>query len=102
MAHVLWMERTGRGSWSEQAMDEARSLASRESAFFERIGVDGFVCWFAKIPPYEEAGFYTISPADMAGFGIRHVTVADPGSLDDDLPLVTVQWERLARDRPRQ
>jgi hypothetical protein len=101
MAHVLWLAQTGREKWDEPLMAEARDLAQRESIFYRRIGVDGYVCWFAKIPPYNVDAFYTLRPQDMARFGIKDVTVADPNRQDDDAPdVVEVDWQRLSVDRP--
>lgn len=103
MAQLLYLQRTGQGSWSDQELSEARRLALRESAFFARIGVDGFVCWFAKLPPYAIDEFFSLSVQDMAGFGIREVQLQDSG-----LPLtgglvqeVSVDWAHLESIRPR-
>ena len=62
MAHVLYRQAHGEEHWSEDVFAQARELAAREAAFFRSIGVDGFVCWFAKLPPYGVDGFYTLSP----------------------------------------
>ena len=75
MAHVLWLARTRQARWSEEEMAQARVLARREAGFYARIGADGFICWFGKIPPYDIDEFYALSPADMKRFGIRAVTV---------------------------
>jgi hypothetical protein len=77
MAHVLHLQQTGQASWSEPEIESARRLERREQAFFQRIGVDGFVCWFGKIAPHNVDEFYSLSPRDMARFGIVGVTVAD-------------------------
>jgi hypothetical protein len=102
MAHVIYLQQTGQGSWSEPDMDEARQLARREAAFYRRIGVDGFVCWFAKIAPYDVPDFYSLRAQDMARFGIRDVTLREGDAANDrDEPaMVDVQWERLDGDRP--
>ncbi|HVE52896.1 MAG TPA: hypothetical protein VNB23_05890 [Ramlibacter sp.] len=102
MAHVLYLQQTGQGSWGEREMQDARQLARREAALFRRLGVDGFVAWFAKIAPYAVSGFYYLSPEDMAGFGIRNVTVQALGRApaDGDPTPVQVDWPRLQADRP--
>ena len=80
---------------------QARALAAREAEFFRRVGVDGFVCWFAKLPPHDVDGFYTLSPADMAGFGIGEVEIQVPGSQPpDDVQRITVDWAALQASRP--
>ena len=82
-------------------MAQARELARREDAFFRRIAVDGFVCWFGKIPPYQASDFYTLTPADMAGFGIRDVSVRDPAAPPSgDIRLIAVDWGTLEAGRP--
>lgn len=102
MAHVLYQQERGIASWNAQEIEGARMLAQREATFFRQIGVDGFVCWFAKIEPYNVPDFYYLSPGDMEGFGIRHVTVVDPsaGPPGDDEQPVSVDWMRLESDRP--
>ena len=77
MAHVIHLQETGQGRWTEPQMQEARRLAAREQAFFQRIGVDGFVCWFGKIAPHDVDEFYALTTKDMARFGIRDVTVGN-------------------------
>ncbi|MGZ5846525.1 MAG: hypothetical protein ACXWJJ_03540, partial [Ramlibacter sp.] len=64
MAHVLHLVQTGQGTWSGPEVDDARRLARREAALYASLGVDGFVCWFAKLPPYAVDEFYTLAPAD--------------------------------------
>jgi hypothetical protein len=102
MEHVLYRAQRGDEHWSEEALAQARALAVREDAFFRSIGVDGFVCWFGKIAPYEVEGFYTLSVADMAGFGIRDVSVRDPDAppVSPDLERIAVDWTTLESLRP--
>lgn len=104
MAHVLHLQQTGQASWSDKAMDDARRLAQREAEFFSRIGVDGFVCWFAKLPPYDVPDFYSLTPADMARFGIGAVHVVSAATVEparDDLRTVQVDWAGLDALRPQ-
>lgn len=101
MTHVLWLDQNGKGQWDAALMAEARDLARREAIFFRRIGVDGYVCWFGKRPPYDMPDFYALRVNDMARFGITGVTVTDPAKDDADAPeLLDVDWQRLAVDRP--
>ena len=103
MAHVLHLQQTGQASWSPKAMDEARELARREAEFFGRIQVDGFVCWFAKLAPYNVEDFYQLSVEDMARFGIGHVTVKDPTPAtpgQEGPRAILVDWARLDASRP--
>lgn len=97
MAHVLYLQATGQGSWSDEEMAEARALAAREVTFYARLGVDGFVGWFAKLPPYAIDEFYCLSPPDMARFGIHDVTVRDPEAAIANALVqpVEVDWDAL-------
>ena len=84
MAHVLYLQASGQANWSEPALEEARQLARREAAFYRRIGVDGFVCWFAKIAPYDIDDSYSLRVEDMARFGISGVTASEARAGDDE------------------
>jgi hypothetical protein len=53
-------------------------LGQRESSFFQRIGVERFVCWFAKLPPCSVEDFHALTPQDMAFFSIRVRTAGVP------------------------
>lgn len=85
------------------AAAQARELAQREAAFYARIGVDGFVCWFGKIPPYDVDAFYALAPADLERFGIGDVPVrgaVDAAEARADVRMLQVDFARLQRDRP--
>lgn len=103
MTHVLYLQQTGQANWNEEQMEGARQLARREAEFFQRIGVDGFLCWFAKIDPYKVEDFYSLSVEDMERFGVRQVTVreaspAKPRSAE--VRKVQVDWAGLEAARP--
>jgi hypothetical protein len=48
-------------------------LVALEQALFDRIGVDGYLCWVGKMPPYEAPDYYVLSAADMARFGVEDI-----------------------------
>ncbi|HSV79708.1 MAG TPA: hypothetical protein VLK85_10970 [Ramlibacter sp.] len=101
MAHVLYLQRAGLATWPEPQLASARLLAQREAELYRRLGVDGFLCWFGKIAPYDAPEFYTLSVADMARFGVRDVEVLVERPPEGDLPrLLAVDWQRLEADRP--
>lgn len=103
MTHVLYLQQTGQQRWSAEEIDSARQLAARERDFYSRIGVDGFVAWFAKLPAYAIDDFYWLTVADMERFGIRQVSVRDksPGQpLNPELRPVQVDWDQLETIRP--
>ncbi len=103
ITHALYLHQAGKETLDQQPLDSARELAAREARFYRRIGVDGFVAWFAKIEPYNVDDFYTLSAQDMERFGIRDVTVpaAPDGAPDQDgVRMVRVEWSRLEADRP--
>lgn len=100
MTHVLHLHQSGRESWSEAEIQEARLLARREQAFFRRIGVNGFVCWFGKIAPHDVQEFYALTPRDMARFGIAGVVV-DTGPSGPDAPqLLSIDADLLETHPP--
>ena len=102
MTHVLYLQRTGQGSWNDAQIADARRLAQLEAQLYARLGVDGFVSWFGKIAPYSAEGFYHLSLEDMARFGIRGVSVREPQPLPEQghLRRIAVDWGRLETDRP--
>jgi hypothetical protein len=50
-------------------------LSALEDVFYKEIGVDGFMCWFAKLPPYSVKKFYLLSQEDMEFFGLHNLHV---------------------------
>jgi hypothetical protein len=106
MTHILYLSQTTRGAsgdagsaqgpWTEAQLADARNLAQRENAFFRRIGVDGYVCWFGKVSPYEVPGFYYLSVQDMRRFGIADVTVQSGGPPQDPEGLERVMVDERA------
>lgn len=102
MTHVMHLHQSGQGTWEERAIAGARVLARREQQFFARIGVDGFVCWFGKLPPHAAPGFYAVAVADMERFGIRDVQVLDAAAAPDPaVPVIAPDWGGLELLRPR-
>jgi hypothetical protein len=103
MTHVLYLQRSGQASWSEALMAEARQLARREMEFFRGVGVDGFLCWFGKIAPYDVDAFYYLAVQDLEKFGIHDVTVREDGPAATDaqgLRMIAVDWAQLEAQRP--
>lgn len=102
MTHVLYLHQNGQGSWTEDLIAGARQLAQREMALFQRLGVDGFVCWFAKLAPYAVPDFYWLAREDMERFGIGGVTVKSQAEEPPSLLLqpVRVDWSKLDALRP--
>ena len=103
MTHVLYLVQSGQESWNEEMTAAAYQLAAREAEFFSRVGVDGFVCWFAKTAPYDVDDFYALSTDDMQRFGIKNVTVREtspsqPGA--GEVRQVQVDWANLGAIRP--
>ena len=56
-----------------RAREYAEELVALEKAFFEQIGVNEYLCWFGKLPPYGSPDYYTVSVMDMARFGVKNV-----------------------------
>jgi hypothetical protein len=103
MTHVLYLQQSGQSSWSEALMAEARQLARRETEFFRRVGMDGFLCWFGKIAPYDVDAFYYVAVQDLERFGVHGVTVREAGPVRTDaegLRKIAVDWRGLEASRP--
>lgn len=71
------MERHGEDAATAlvQVQDEVERLAGLESDFYTRIGVDEYLCWIGKMPPYNVPNYYFLSEHDMARFGVTQVRI---------------------------
>lgn len=49
-------------------------LLAMEKQFFLEIGVDEYLCWVGKMPPFSVRDYYTLAVEDMARFGVRDVS----------------------------
>lgn len=69
------MERHGEDAATAemQARELVDRLASLEQDFFAHIGVNEFICWIGKLPPYSAPNYYFLSRKDMARFGVSNV-----------------------------
>lgn len=69
------MERTGedRATAKRRVRAQMRRLVARERDFFRDIGVDQYLCWVGKQPPFSAPDYYTLGARDMARFGVRDV-----------------------------
>ena len=56
-----------------QVREEMERLVGLERDFFMHIGVDEYLCWIGKMPPYNAPDYYFLSRQDMARFGVTHV-----------------------------
>ena len=64
--------------------EEVDRLVRLERDFFVRLGVDEYLCWIGKMPPYNAPNYYFLSRSDMARFGITHVQTP-PGYSNTDV-----------------
>lgn len=64
-------------SFIESLAQSSYALQKKEEGFYAKIGVNGFIAWIGKIPPYQVEDVYTMSAADMAKFGIKDVKAND-------------------------
>ena len=80
------MERHGEDETTATAhvRRQVEQLVKMEQDFFTRIGVDEYLCWIGKMPPYNAANYYFLSSEDMARFGVADVRTA-PGYEDTDV-----------------
>jgi hypothetical protein len=105
--HLLYLHETGGKRMSDTIVKDLQRVTAMEAQFFQLIGVDEYVCWFAKIAPYNVHNLYFMSAEDMARFGITDVSVrADYASSDlspyrhwgrENLRFVRVDWPSLSR-----
>lgn len=95
VTHLAYLDRMDPGRSSEQVREHIRHLAAREAAFFRRIGVDGYVCWFGKLAPYNVRGTYALSVNDMQAFGIANVIASKDYPLADLASLQSAGPERV-------
>ena len=56
-------------------LEEVNHLVSLEKDFFSRIGVDEYLCWFGKMPPFNVPDYYFLSREDMVYFGLAHINI---------------------------
>ena len=69
------MERTGEGleTAKRRIYEQVERLVKLERDFFRRIGVNHYLCWVGKMPPYNAPDYYFLSTMDMARFGVTRV-----------------------------
>lgn len=84
--HLLYLHGTGQRLLPEQDLPHLKNLAAQEDEFCASIGVDGYICWFAKVEPYKVQNLYFLSPEDMARFGLKNVAVRPDYGLSDLAP----------------
>ena len=53
--------------------EEMERLVGLERDFYAHIGVDEYLCWIGKMPPYNAPNYYFLSGQDMARFGVTRV-----------------------------
>ncbi len=87
--HLLYLHGTGQRLLPEQDLPYLKNLAQQEDEFFASIGVDGYICWFAKVEPYSVRNLYFLGPEDMARFGLKNVAVRPDYALSDLAPYNT-------------
>jgi len=96
MAHLHYNDTIGKGSTDPIIREHNATFSKKEAEFMRTIGVDPYVSWFGKLPPFNVANFYALTVADMSTFGIKDVTAprnygpAYPDSLPEELRRVTV------------
>ena len=64
--------------------EEVDRLVRLERDFFTRLGVNEYLCWIGKMPPYSAPNYYFLSSSDMARFGVKHVQTP-PGYSNTDV-----------------
>ena len=108
--HLLWLDQQGQDSLPFFGRSLFLDIVRREREFFAHIRVNGFVCWFGKIEPFNIENLYFLRPEDMEHFGIRDVQVrSDYASTDvsqvlaygkAQLRLLEIDWSRFEAAAP--
>ena len=70
---VLQTKGEDEASVTSRLLNQVEKLVRLEQEFFKRIGVNEYVCWVGKMPPYNVPNYYFFSAKDMAKFGIGRV-----------------------------
>jgi hypothetical protein len=69
------MARTGEDAATSErhVRKQVQHLVRMERDYFRRIGIDQYLCWVGKMPPYSASNYYTMSAEDMGRYGVRNV-----------------------------
>ena len=80
------MERHGEDAATAEVhvREQVGRLVRLERDFFARIGVNEYLCWVGKMPPYNAPDYYFLSRQDMARFGVSQVQTP-PGYENTDV-----------------
>lgn len=95
VTHLTYLNQLDPRRADEAAKQSNLRTAEREAKFFRAIGVDGFICWFAKLPPYNVKGTYSMSKEDMENFGLRNIQAPLNYTSTDLSPLHATGPERI-------
>lgn len=80
-------------------------LVNLERDFFAHIGVNEFICWIGKLPPYNAPNYYFLSRHDMARFGVAPVQTppdyenTDVADFSDHIKFITLSADRDLESR---
>ena len=80
--------------------EQVDRLAGLEEDFFTRIGIDEYLCWIGKMPPYSVPNYYFLSANDMARFGVSGVKTppdykqTDVSGFDVDIRYIKLEQYR--------
>ncbi len=91
-SHLLYLHRMGQRLLDVPALAYVQKTAAQEVAFFRSLGIDGFIAWVGKLPPFSARNFYILSARDMAHFGIE-VASLDGDYLATDLSHLQIGGE---------
>ena len=97
----LRMQRYGesRAEARQKVLQQVTQLVKSEKEFFAAIGVDQYLCWIGKMPPYSVENYYFLSPADMIRFGVNNVQVPENYPVTDTTKFdVSIKYLSLNRN----
>lgn len=111
MGHLLHLHASGERPLETTPLAAVQRLAQMENEFFDRIGLDPFICWFGKIEPHRARNLYFLDVDDMARFGLSGVKARPDYARMDvsahnaqgvvNLQHIKVDWDQLRRPPAR-
>lgn len=73
--HLRYLRAHGEGKAGLASLPAMERLVIKERAFYDEIGVNGYIAWFGKLAPYATWNFYVMSKEDMEYFGLTGLHV---------------------------
>lgn len=73
--HRVYQHRQGETLLGKEELAQFEAVAAQERAFYDDLGLNGYLPWFGKIGPYRVRNMYFLSQEDMEYFGLTSLHV---------------------------